>query len=80
VPYRHGDQTGRIFAHWAIVVFGQLNENYRSNANSLATTFQSTSYVCSKFAKNGLATFRVTLSQGHRASQFSFILKGNFFV
>jgi hypothetical protein len=34
-----GDQIGRIFAHWAIVFFGQLNENYRSSANSWATFF-----------------------------------------
>jgi hypothetical protein len=33
-PYRQGDQIGRIFAHWAILFFGQFIENYRSCANS----------------------------------------------
>jgi hypothetical protein len=28
--YDQSDQTGRIFAHWKIVYFGQLLENYRS--------------------------------------------------
>jgi hypothetical protein len=31
--YEQGDQIGRIFAHWAIVYFGQCFENYSSSAN-----------------------------------------------
>jgi hypothetical protein len=32
---RQGDQIGRIFAHWAIVVFGQFLVNYRSSPHFL---------------------------------------------
>jgi hypothetical protein len=27
---KQGDQIGRIFAHWAIVSFGQFFENYKN--------------------------------------------------
>jgi hypothetical protein len=39
-----GDQIGRIFAHWAIVFFGQIFENCRSSANSLAMYFLQVMY------------------------------------
>jgi hypothetical protein len=38
---KQGDQIGRIIAHWAIVYFGQVFENYTSGPNFLATTFDS---------------------------------------
>jgi hypothetical protein len=34
-----GDQIGRIFAHWAIVYFGQVFENYRSTQMFVSTNF-----------------------------------------
>jgi hypothetical protein len=51
VNSKQGDQSGRIFTQWTIVLFGQFIENYRSSANSLATFFQSTSYVGINFDK-----------------------------
>jgi hypothetical protein len=34
-----GDQIGRIFAHWAIVYFGQIFETLKSSPYFLATSF-----------------------------------------
>jgi hypothetical protein len=77
VSCHQGDQIVRIFAHWAIVDFGQLNENYRSNANSQATKFQSTSYEVT-LLKNVLASFWATFSQAHLVTLLAMKEVGNY--
>jgi sulfur relay (sulfurtransferase) DsrC/TusE family protein len=36
-PLAQGEQIGRIFAHWAIVFFGQFFENYEGSPKFRAT-------------------------------------------
>jgi hypothetical protein len=40
-----GDQIGRIFAHWVIVYFGHLFENYRTSTNFWGTFSLSWGYA-----------------------------------
>jgi hypothetical protein len=61
---RQGDQIGRIFAHWAIVYFGQFFENDRRSLNFLATFFHDENFVFS-LTEIGCATFWAILSQTH---------------
>jgi hypothetical protein len=51
--YNQGDQSGRIFAYWAVVYFGLLLENDKSGANYWATFCHGTIFVLSP-VKNGL--------------------------
>jgi hypothetical protein len=59
-----GDQIGRIFAHWALVVFGQLFENYRSSPYFWAIFPRKK--LCIDFNKKWVwATFWAIFSQTH---------------
>jgi hypothetical protein len=54
-----GDQTGRIFAHWAIVYFEQFWENYKSTPN-FRLHFSTVRVMHSFWHKIGWATFLAT--------------------
>jgi hypothetical protein len=43
--YIHGDQIGRIFAHWAIIYFGQWFEKLQKENIFWAAFSHGTSYV-----------------------------------
>jgi hypothetical protein len=45
VRYRQGDQIGRILAHWAIVYFGQVSENYKISRHFGQLFFLRESYL-----------------------------------
>jgi hypothetical protein len=57
-----GDQIVRIFAHWAIVYFGQFLENYRGNTNFWSPIFYGKSYALI-LTKMGRAIFWAMFSQ-----------------
>jgi hypothetical protein len=52
----------RIFAHWAIVYFGQFLENYRGNTNFWSPIFYGKSYALI-LTKMGRAIFWAMFSQ-----------------
>jgi hypothetical protein len=62
VVRQQGDQIGQIFAHWAVVYFGQCFENYRSSGKFWTTLFHGASYA-SILTKNRWATIWATFSQ-----------------
>jgi hypothetical protein len=49
----HGDQIGRIFAHWVTHYYGKFCKTYRSSTIIRATYFHGKRYVLN-FRKNGL--------------------------
>jgi hypothetical protein len=75
---QEGDQIGRIFAHWAIVFFGQFFEHYRSSPNFPATFIHKK--VAYKFWQKQLDTFWAIFSQTHLVTlkpiSFGFFVNG----
>jgi hypothetical protein len=59
-----GDQIGRNFAHWTIVFFGRVIENYIISPNLLATIFHGKIYLLA-LTKVSWATSWAIFSQTH---------------
>jgi hypothetical protein len=64
VQSNQGEQIGRIFAHWAVVYFGQFLKSCRNSSN-FGATFSMVQVVCQFCEKMDWAIFWATSSQPH---------------
>jgi hypothetical protein len=68
---KQGDQIGRIFAYWAIALFGQFFENFRWSTTIWAALFHGKSFVLNHQQPTGLHFGLRFFSQTHLVTLFA---------